>query len=435
MTLNKKSFAAARARLVLTAAASQARGTTRTPSLSYLGLAICAGLSCVSVPAHAQDEFAHPVPYQFDGGPLGQLEGSAAVDGYFFAQSGAGDHSVVGPYATGAKVQGWETEVNKTTGLLQFNLQAAEYQDINLGTNAPKNINADRFQTGPIRTAAIALAPTQSLKISVGQLPSLEGYETVFAWNNPVGLRSVIAEPENSNSKGIQADYVNGPFSVTALFSDGYDTNYFNYLQVSATYKIDPNNEFTVVGGAPLFGAVGPNAFAYGSGGLPGGGANGVGGQQQLAEVNSNLINAWYTWRNGNLRVIPEIQAQYTPKMTQWANVTSGGISDNIPKSTGYYAGALFLVYKFADTPYSISGWADYGSSYGSAPQDVWFTSPGAQLVSFAVAPAWKYNKLYARLNMGYAHLLNTGTPVAGYGSSGTARNTGVSMLEFGFAL
>ena len=397
------------------------------------GLAICAGLSCASIHAYAQDEFAHPVPYQFDGGPLGQLEGSAAVAGYFFAQSGAGDSSVVGRYATGAKVEGWETEVGKTTGLLQFNVQAAEYQDINFGTNAPKNINADRFQTGPIRTVALAIAPTQNLKISVGQLPSLEGYETVFAWNNPVSLRTVIAEPQNSNSKGIQADYASGPFSATALFSDGYDTNYYNYLQLAGTYKIDPNNEFTVVGGVPLFGAVGPNAFAYGSGGLPGGGANGVGGQQQLAVVNSNLINAWYIWRNGNLRVIPEVQAQYTPKMTQWANVTSGGVSDDIPKSTGAYAAALFVIYRFEGTPYSISGWAEYGQSYGSAAQDVWFTSPGASLAGVAIAPAWKYNKLYARLNMGYVHLTNLGTPVAGYGSSGTSRNAGIGTLELGF--
>ena len=433
MTLNMKPFAAAQAWLArtATAAASQARGTT-TQSLSILGLAICAGLSCAPIHAYAQDEFAHPVSYQFDGGPLGQLEGSAAIDGYFFAQSGAGNHSVIGPYATGAKVDAWETEVGKTTGLLQFDVQAAEYQDINLGTNAPKNINGNRFQTGPIRTVYVALAPTDGLKISVGQLPSLEGYETVFAWNNPVALRSVIAGPENSNSKGIQADYTNGAFSGTALFSDGYDTNVFNYLQLSGTYKINPSNEFTVVVGVP-FGVVGPNAFAYGNGGLSSGGANGVGGQQLLAEVNSNLINAWYTWRDGNLRVVPEIQAQYTPKLTQFANQTSGGISDNIPKSTGYYASALFLIYKFANTPYSISGWADYGSSYGSAPQDVWFTSPGAQLVGFAVAPAWKDNNLYARLNLGYSHLVNIGTPAAGYGISGTARNTVIGLMEFGF--
>jgi hypothetical protein len=37
------------------------------------------------------------------------------------------------------------------------------------------------------------------------------------------------------------------------------------------------------------------------------------------------------------------------------------------------------------------------------------------------------------RLNVGYNHLLNLGTPVSGYGSIGTERNTVIGTMEFGF--
>lgn len=399
------------------------------------GLAVCAGLWCVSISAHAQDQFAHPVPYEFDGGPLGQLEGSAAVDGYFFGQSGASDNSGVGRYSVGSRIDGWMTEVSKeatATDFWGFTVQAGEYQDINLGINRPANVNGNRFQTGPIRSAYVTIEPIPDVKISVGQLPSLEGFETVYAWNNPAALRTALNASQNSNSKGVELDYDHGPFSGSLLYSDGYDTNDFNYFQLLVSYKFDPGNQINVYAGANA-GTTGPNAFAYGEGGAPSGGAFGVGGQQQLAVVNSDMLGAWYSWRRNNLTIVPEIQLQYTPRLTKFANVTSGGISDNIPKETGEFVTALFAIYKFAGTPYSISGWVEYGWSQGSAPQDVWFKAPNQKLVGLAIAPAWKYNKLYARLNMGYVHLLDVGTPAAGYGASATERNTGIGLMELGF--
>lgn len=399
--------------------------------LTYSGAAICAGLSCVGMPAYALDG---PAPVEFDGGPLGQLDFAAAVDGYVFAQSGTSSDphtSIVGDQATGAKVTAWMTEVHKATGWLQFTVQAAEYQNINLGTNKPNEVNPDRFQTGPIRSAFATLAPTDNLKLSVGQLPSLEGYETVFAWNNPVGVRTVIAEPENTNSKGIQLDYTQGQYSGTLLFSDGYDTGDYNYLQFSGTDKINQNNNFTIFGGVSM-GTTGPNVFNYGSGGLPTDAANGVGAQGLLAEVNSDMLGGWYTWIDGPLSLTGEVQGQYTPALTQYAAYTSGGVSDDIPKATGNIAAAMFGDYKFGDSPYSLAAWVEYGMSRGSAPQDAWFTTPNSSLVGFAVAPTWQYKKVFTRLNIGYVHFLNSGTPPAGFGNDGKGQDQVVGTLEFG---
>jgi hypothetical protein len=55
----------------------------------FTRLAISAGLLFASVPAFAVDG---PKPVDIDGGPLGQLQFSAAADGYFYYQTGTSDN-------------------------------------------------------------------------------------------------------------------------------------------------------------------------------------------------------------------------------------------------------------------------------------------------------------------------------------------------------
>jgi hypothetical protein len=78
--------------------------------------------------------------------------------------------------------------LKKSTGLVQFTVQLAEWKDVAVGISKPSQVNGDRFTAGPLRTAYITLAPTPDLKFSIGQVPSVEGYESVFPWNNSVGL-------------------------------------------------------------------------------------------------------------------------------------------------------------------------------------------------------------------------------------------------------
>jgi hypothetical protein len=382
------------------------------------------------MPSYAVDG---PKPVEFDGGPLGMLEFSAAADGYFYVQSGTSDDpskSIAGSKAAGAEINAWMIQLKKPTGLVQFTIQLAEYQDINLGSNKPSQVNGDRYTTGPLRAAFVTLAPTPDFKLSIGQVGSLEGYESSLPWNNPVAFRTVLNDPQNSNSRGIEADYAHGPFSGSIVFGDGYDTGVWNYLQYLMTIQIDAKNSINVYGGVPL-GTTGPNTFAYGEGGASAGGANGNGGQGQLAAVNSTMVGGWYTWKIGDLSITPEVQGQWTQPLTKYATVVSGGISDDIPKGTGNFAAALFATYKFGDSPYSIGGWGEYARSYGSGPQDNWFVAPNASLVGFAIAPGYQYKQLFARLNLGYVHLLNSGMPSAGFGDQGTGKNQGVATLEF----
>ena len=164
---------------------------------------------------------------------------------------------------------------------------------------------------------------------------------------------------------------------------------------------------------------------------MSGGGANGNGGQGQLATVNSHMLGAWYIWAANGWSITPQIQVQCTGHQSKYASAFSGGVSDNIPKETGNLVAALFANYKFADSPWSIGAWGEYATSHGSGPQDTWFVAPDAQLAGLAIAPADQYKQLYSRLNVGYVHLLNSGTPAAGYGDDGRGKNQVVTTLEF----
>jgi hypothetical protein len=394
------------------------------------GLATCAWLPIVSVHAYAVEG---PKPVDFDGGPLGQLQFSAAADGYFYAQSGTSSDpktSIAGSKAAGAEINAWMIQLHKPTGLVQFTVQLAEYQDINLGTNKPAQVNGNRYTTGPLRAAFITIAPIEDFKLSVGQVGSLEGFESSLPWNNPSAFRSALNPAQNSNSRGVQADYTHGPFSGSVVFGDGYDTGVWNYLQFLATDKLDASNSLSIYGGIPL-GVTGPNTFAYGEGGASAGGANGNGGQGQLAVVNSNMLGAWYTWSSGNLSITPEVQLQWTRPINKYAGVVSGGISDDIPKETGNFGAVVFGNYNFGETGFSFGGWAEYATSHGSAAQDAWFLAPNAQLAGFAISPGYQYKQLFTRVNVGYVHLLNNGNPPAGFGNQGNGRNQVVGTLEF----
>jgi hypothetical protein len=203
---------------------------------------VCLGLCSFRVPAHAVEG---PATVPLDGGPLGMLDFSAGADGHFYAQSGTSsnsNNSIVGDKAAGADLAAWMIGLKKSTGLVRFTVQLAEWKDVAVGISKPSQVNGDRFTTGPLRTAYITLAPTPDLKFSIGQVPSVEGYESVFPWNNSVGLVTAAFFVEKSNSHGVQMDYSHGPLAATVIFGDGYDTGVWNYIQFIGTDKINTSN-------------------------------------------------------------------------------------------------------------------------------------------------------------------------------------------------
>ena len=155
-----------------------------------LGLGFVAASSLVAL--HAAHALTGPTAIQIDGGPVGPLELSGGVDGYFYALTGTGNKtgaaSIVGSGQTvGAFVGSGLVELQKTTGELQFTIEiGSNGGTTTLGAAAPSQTSITTFSTGPLYEGYLTLAPTAvpGLTISGGVLPSLEGWESGIDWNN-----------------------------------------------------------------------------------------------------------------------------------------------------------------------------------------------------------------------------------------------------------
>ena len=304
----------------------------------------------------------------------------------------------------------------KNTGILQFTIEVGPQ------TGAPylgvkeSQASVTEYRASPIYLGYVTIAPKNSpVTISVGQLSSLEGYESGVSWNNPILFKSALYSVENSQNVGVSATYTRGPFSATVTYGDGYDTRVFNFLQALATYNFNSNNVLNVYYGGEL-GKTGNNAITYDQYTV---------GNYGPYFVNSQMFGAFYSYTHGNLNLVPEVQYVYAKPNNEAM----------MPKSTSNFGAALFGDYTFGSSPYSLGGMAEYFTSNG---QGDWFIAPHAEGVGFELSPTWQYKDLFARVSAGYVHLINTGNDPVGYpayGNDGTGSNVVQAALEAGLSV
>ena len=375
--------------------------------------------------AHAAD-LPSPITFEsFPAGPLGTLELSGGADGYGYALTGAGDETSKGLLGTstsaGVQFMNGLVELRKPDGLLRFTVQAGAVDSLTLGTK-PGPPSVHTWSTGPVRTAYVTLAPTENFTISAGQIGSVEGFESSIDWENYNLFTTALWFVENSQSVGVKATYKLGSLTGTIIFSDGFDTNVWNYVQLKADYTINDDNAVTLYGATNL-GTTGLGARFYGNATTPYSETT-VRSAGVANLVNSSMIGGYYTFTAGNLTLVPEVQYVWSRKNA------SVGLTDY----SSHFGAALFANYKFGESPFSLGGWAQYFSSNGSA---FWFLNPGAQGFGMAIGPTWtpaSANKhLFVRGDVGVIHLTNVGAPGSvAYGSSGRERNQATFVIEVG---
>jgi hypothetical protein len=394
----------------------------RLPTSTYAGWLAATCLAVFAVPAaHA---FNPPAAIKIDGGPLGDLQLSGGADGFFWAQTGTGDSASPGLLGTdksyGAEFMNGIIEVQKTDGVIQGTIIAGAANNYVLGY-APHSTSVTTFATGPLYNGYITIAPNANFNISAGHVGSLEGYESGLDWNNFNVLTTDMFEVENSQSTGVSATVTFGPVSGTVTFGDGFDTQMWNYLQMSATYTVNDSNALTLYG-ATNVGVTRPDAHFYGSSTTPYNSSFvGSGPYSAAPFANSSEVGAFYSFTSGNLNIVPEVQ--YT-----WAKKTpAAGLTAN----SSNLGAAIFANYQFGKSPYSLGGFVEYFTSSG--PDD-WFLNPGAQGFGLSITPTWQGKYLFVRGDVGLLHLTqisNTGVP-SGYDSDLKGRNVATFLVEAG---
>ncbi|HEY1857858.1 outer membrane beta-barrel protein [Acidocella sp.] len=401
--------------------------TTLRQRLLGAGLVVACPLIGIQA-AHAMNG---PSAIQIDGGPLGQLELSGGMDGYFYGMTGTGtsnspNYGYLGDKAGGANLANGLIELQKTSGQLQFTIEVgANAPPPTLGLK-PQQASVNGFSTGPLYMGYVTLAPNNSpFTLSAGQFASLEGYEGDIDWNNANIFSTMLFNVENTQSTGVEASFTKGPVAATVQFGDGYNTGVFNFLQAEATYTFNKNNALTVYYGGNL-GATGVNAHTYAA-------SPASYDQTSLSEAgayfdNSQLFGAYYTFTAGNLTLVPEVQYQYSTANHRLA-AASG--TPGLDKYSSNFGAAVFSDYAFGSSPYSIGAWAEYWTSNGN---NDWFISPGSSGEGISITPTWQYKDLFARLDGGALYLNHTRDDGEsfGYGNSGRTPYQFSGLLEAG---
>lgn len=376
---------------------------------------LLAGASLLALAVAAQPAMAMnlPGPIKIDGGPLGQLEVSGGLSAQMYTYSGSGVNGLYGSdSSSGGQLRTIDLTIAKTSGPLQFTVEVKPNDSLYLGMR-PGGVSANTFTTGPLYLGYVTLAPSPNFSISVGQVGSVEGWESSTDWNNANIVDSPLYYVENSSSRGVSATYTMGPVSATVVFGDGFDTGVFNTMQGLVTYTFNSNNALSLYGEVN-FGATGGNTRIYG-----GGPADQYGPYGGTYYANSNMIGGYYDFTYGNLNVIPEVQYVYA-KVDHKLGLDKFGSN---------FGAEVLTDYQFGKTPWSVGGQVFYYSNNGP---EYWYLNPRSAGIGLGVTPSYAKGSFFARGELAMLHLTNIGDGPA-FGSGGTNRNTVLAVLEGGF--
>jgi hypothetical protein len=378
-----------------------------------LGLGFIAASSLVAL--HAAQAMSGPTAIQIDGGPLGALQISGGIDGYGYY---LGDTTESGNLpgtnkSLGADVANGLIEVQKTDGELQFTVEVGSNGGaVTLGAGAPGQTSISTFTTGPLYAGYITVAPSGlPVTFSAGQIGSLEGWESGIDWNNANQLTTEIFYVQNSQSRGVSANYTQGPINATVTFGDGYDTGVWNFIQGLITYTINPTNSVSVYT-ADNLGTTGLAAYGYGGGTV---------GSYGPEFVNSDMIGGFYSYTMGNLNLVPEVQYQIAKGNSKLGiGTTDPNTGVFYSKASSNLGAAIFADYSLSSTsPYSLGAWVEYWNSKGTAS---WFIGSDSEGIGASLTPTWQYKDVFARADAGYVWLLHNkaadGVTTYGYGDN-----------------
>lgn len=330
-----------------------------------------ANAAALSTPAMSGPLAANPTPISLDAGPLGKIYIGGILSGLGFWQS----NHIPGDQEWRADASNGQVFVQKTDGWLQFYVQAGAYSLPSLGTAYVTSGNVIGDTYGAVPVAYAKIVPNDSFSVEAGKLPTLIGAEYTFSFQNMDIERGLLWNQEPAVSRGIQANYSSGPFSLALSWNDGFYSDRLNWVSGSAAYTIDSSNSITFVAGGNT-GHTGYSSFAT-----------------PLAQNNGDIFNLVYTWTSGSWTVNPYVQ---------YANV-SADAAIGIARSASTTGGALLVSYALNDD-WKIAGRAEYISSSGSTSPGIpnLLYGPSSNAWSFTLTPTYQHGIFFARGEASY---------------------------------
>ena len=341
---------------------------------------------------------ANPDPMFYETGAFGKIYVTGAVSGVLLWQTDhtANDHAAENDFSNAMMV------VQKPDGVFQFYAQGGLYSTPDLGT---PYFRADKLTDNTfnfLEQGFVKIAPTSSFNVEVGKLPTLFGAEYTFSYENMNIERGLLWNQENAVTRGVQANYAQGPLSFALSWNDGFYSNHYDWLSGSAAWTIDSENALSFVAGGNLDHT---NFTEF---------------PTPLAQNNGQIYDLIYTWNHGPWTVNPYVQYTYTPQDT------GVGLAD----SASTLGAAVLAKYKFDDN-WSLAGRLEYIDSNGSAAGPNLLYGADSNAWSATITPTYQYKTFFGRAEASYVHAGNI-TAGSAFGAAGNDKSQARFALEAG---
>ena len=356
-----------------------------------------AGPTALSTPAMSSTLAASPDPIGVDTGFLGKIYFSGQLTGLGTWQNNA----VAGNNEKGKfDLSNAQIEIQKTDGLVQFYVQAGAYTFPSLGSAyvGPSRLTEETYQYVPV--AYLKIAPNAAFNIEVGKLPTLIGAEYTFTFENMNIARGLLWNQEPAISRGVQANYTQGPLTVAVSLNDGFYSNHFTTGSALVTYVLNPKDTLAFAASGN-FKKTSTSSFVT-----------------PLAQNNGSIVNLIWTHTDGPWVISPYLQYSETPKET----------SIGLPGSASTWGGAVLAKYSF-NPMFSLAGRAEYEGSSGSEVSLLY--GPKSSAWSLTLTPTWQFKTFFIRGEVSYAKLESFALS-AGFGSAGNKDSQTRAMVETG---
>ncbi|THD80586.1 MAG: porin [Phenylobacterium sp.] len=349
----------------------------------------------MSTPAMTPPLSANPDPAAITiGGSKIYITGQ--ITGIGLSQS----NSIPGDKDSQVDLSNAQIEIQKSDGVFQFFVQAGAYSLPSLGTPYVKASDLPQETFHYVPNAFIKIVPNANFNIQAGILPTLIGAEYTFTFQNMNIARGLLWNQEPAISRGVQANFTQGPWAVSLAWTDGYYSGKYTTGSTLITYTVGKEDTVAFAGSAQ-FQKTDKSSFAT-----------------PVAQNNGDIFNLIWTHTEGNWEVMPYLQYGHTPASTK----------AGLPASGSEWGGAVLAKYNF--TPmFSLAGRAEYTSSSGD--QSLLY-GPNSKAYSFTLTPTWQFKTFFIRGELSYTELSGF-TLGSGFGANGDKNSQSRAMVETGF--
>jgi hypothetical protein len=352
------------------AAAGAARAEDTPPAAGAAPAAAPAGPTALSTPAMSASLSSNADPLSADMGPLGKIWVSGQVSLFGMSQTAAPTPS----QKRKGDVSNLQVEIQKTDGVFQFYVQAGEYNFPSLGTgvlNSPR-LTESTFHYVPV--AYVKIAPNAAFNVEIGELPTLIGAEYTFTFQNLNIERGLLWNQEPAISRGVQANYTQGPLAVSVSLNDGYFSEHYSTLSGLVTYTASMKDTIAVAASGN-FNKTSRSTFVT-----------------PVAQNNGTVWNLMWTHTDGPWVINPYLQYTTTPKDVKFG----------LGSSASTFGGAVLAKYSF-NPMFNLAGRVEYISSSGSQVSLLY--GPKSNAWSFTLTPTLQIKAYFVRAEMSYTKL------------------------------